>query len=87
MFPQYCACTSNTRVVLIKLSSLNFKNWWVIYKVNSEIHTHRYDEYIERYENDDGVVVYKEEIKGQKSLTISDGNDILISRLVPKAFL
>jgi hypothetical protein len=24
----------------------NFKNWWVIYKVNPEIHTHRYEEYV-----------------------------------------
>jgi hypothetical protein len=23
------------------------KNWWVVYKVNPEMHTLRYDEYIE----------------------------------------
>jgi hypothetical protein len=31
----------------------SLKNWWVIYKVNPEMHTHRYDEYIERHEDDD----------------------------------
>jgi hypothetical protein len=35
-------------------------NWWVVYKVNPEIHTRRYDEYIERHEDDD---IYQEEIE------------------------
>jgi hypothetical protein len=38
----------------------SLKNWWVIYKVNLEMHTRRYDEYIERHENDD---IYQEEIE------------------------
>jgi hypothetical protein len=38
----------------------SLKNWWVVYKVNPEIHTHQYDEYIERYEDDD---IYQEEIE------------------------
>jgi hypothetical protein len=25
------------------------KNWWVVYKVNPEMYTHRYDEYKERH--------------------------------------
>jgi hypothetical protein len=25
----------------------SLKNWWIVYKVNPEIHTHRYDEYVE----------------------------------------
>jgi hypothetical protein len=37
----------------------SLKNWWVIYKVNPKMHTHRYDEYIERHEKDD---VYQEAI-------------------------
>jgi hypothetical protein len=35
------------------------KQWWVIYKVNPEIHTCRYNEYMVRNEED----VYQEEIK------------------------
>jgi ketosteroid isomerase-like protein len=42
----------------------------VVYKVNPEIHTHRYDEYMERNEEDD---VYQEEIEEHKNFTISDG--------------
>jgi hypothetical protein len=41
----------------------------VIYKVNPEMHTHRYDEYIERHKDDD---IYQEETKGHQSFTISD---------------
>jgi hypothetical protein len=37
-----------------------FKNWWVVYKVCPEIHTHRYDEYVEGHEDDD---IYQEEIE------------------------
>jgi hypothetical protein len=36
-----------------------FKNWWVVYKIHPEMHTHRYDEYIEGHEDDD---IYQEEI-------------------------
>jgi hypothetical protein len=25
----------------------SFKNWWVVYKVNPEMHTHQYEEYVE----------------------------------------
>jgi ketosteroid isomerase-like protein len=42
----------------------------MVYKVNPEIHTHRYDEYMERNEEDD---VYQEEIEEHKNFTISDG--------------
>jgi hypothetical protein len=28
----------------------SLKNWWVVYKVNLKMHTHRYDEYIERHD-------------------------------------
>jgi hypothetical protein len=46
------------------------KNWWVVYKINPEIHTRRYDEYLERNEEDD---VYQEEIEEHKNFTISNG--------------
>jgi hypothetical protein len=36
------------------------KKWWVIYKVNFEMHTRRYDECIERHEDDD---IYQKEIE------------------------
>jgi hypothetical protein len=42
----------------------------VVYKVNPEIHTRRYDEYMERNEEED---VYQEEIKEYKNFTVSDG--------------
>jgi hypothetical protein len=38
----------------------SLKNWWVVYKVNSEMHTHRYDEYVKEHEDDD---IYQEEIE------------------------
>jgi hypothetical protein len=38
----------------------SLKNWWVVYKVNPEMHTHRYDEYIERHEDHD---IYQEEVE------------------------
>jgi hypothetical protein len=49
---------------------LSLKNWWVVYKVNSEIHTHRYDEYIVRHEDAD---IYQEEIEVDQNFTVSDG--------------
>jgi hypothetical protein len=45
------------------------KKWWVVYKVNLEIHTRRYDEYIERNEE----YVYQEEIEEGENFMISDG--------------
>jgi hypothetical protein len=49
------------------------ENWWVVYKVNPEMDTHRCDEYVERHEDDDVVHVYQEEIEGHQSFTVSDG--------------
>jgi hypothetical protein len=37
-----------------------FKNWWVVYKVHHEMHTHWYAGYIEGHEDDE---VYQEEIE------------------------
>jgi hypothetical protein len=50
----------------------SLKNWWVVYKVNPEMHTHRYDEYVEGHEDDD---IYQEEIVDQ-NFTVSDGADL-----------
>jgi hypothetical protein len=49
------------------------KNWCVVYKVNLEMQTHQYDEYVERHEDDNVVHVYQEEIEGHQSFTVSDG--------------
>jgi hypothetical protein len=51
------------------------KHWWMVYKVNSEMDTHRYDAYMERHDDDDVVHVSQEENEGHQSLsfTISDG--------------
>jgi hypothetical protein len=45
----------------------------VLYKVNPEMDTHRYDEYMERHEDDDIIQVCQEEIEGHTSFTVSDG--------------
>jgi hypothetical protein len=58
------------QVYYLSYPHVSLKNWWVVYKVNPEIHTHRYDEYMERNEEED---VYKEEIKEHKNFTVSDG--------------
>jgi hypothetical protein len=50
------------------------KHWWVVYKVNPEIDTHRYDACMERHNDDDVVHVYQEENEGHQSIsfTVSD---------------
>jgi hypothetical protein len=60
--------------VLAKLSSPRFKNWWVVYKVRPEMHTCRYDEYIEGHEDDE---IYQEEIEVDQNFTLSDGADLV----------
>jgi hypothetical protein len=47
----------------------------VVYKVNPEIDTCRYNAYVERHDDDDVVHVYQEENEGHKSLSfiVSDG--------------
>jgi hypothetical protein len=55
----------------------SMKTWWVVYKVNLEMDTRRCDEYVERYEDDDVVHVYQEEIEGHQSFTISDGAGLI----------
>jgi hypothetical protein len=51
----------------------SLQNWWVAYKVHPEMHTHRYDEYVERHEDDD-VDIYQEEIEEtHQNFTVSDG--------------
>jgi hypothetical protein len=52
----------------------SFKNWWVIYKVRSEMHTRRYDECVEGHEDDD---VYQEEIEVDQNFTVSDGAGLI----------
>jgi hypothetical protein len=57
------------QVYYLSYPHINLKNWWVVYKVNPEIHTRWYDEYMERNEEDD---IYQEEIKEHENFTISD---------------
>jgi hypothetical protein len=45
----------------------------VVYKVNPKMDTRRYDEYVERHDDDDVIDVYQEEIEGHQSFTISNG--------------
>jgi hypothetical protein len=58
------------QVYYLSYPDVSLKNWWVVYKVNPEIHTHRYDEYMERNEDGD---VYQEEIEERKNFTVSNG--------------
>jgi hypothetical protein len=51
----------------------NMKNWWMVYKVNPEMDTRRYDTYVERHDDDNVVHVYQEEIEGHQSFTVSNG--------------
>jgi hypothetical protein len=48
----------------------SLKNWWVLYKVNPEMHTHRYDEYVEGHEDDD---IYQEETEVDQNFMVFDG--------------
>jgi hypothetical protein len=36
------------QVYYLRYHQVSLKNWWVVYKVNPEIHTRRYDEYMEK---------------------------------------
>jgi hypothetical protein len=44
----------------------SMKHWWVVYKVNPEMDTHRYDAYMERHNDDDVIHVYQEENEDTK---------------------
>jgi hypothetical protein len=52
----------------------SLKNWRVVYKLNPKMHTHRYDEYIERHEDDD---IYLEEIKEHQNFMVSDDTGLV----------
>jgi hypothetical protein len=41
------------QVYYLSYPHVSLKNWWVVYKVYPEIHTHQYDKYMERNEEDD----------------------------------
>jgi hypothetical protein len=58
------------QVYYLSYPHTSFKNWLVVYKVRPEIHTHRYDEYVERHE-DGGI--YQEEIEVDHNFTTTDG--------------
>jgi hypothetical protein len=47
----------------------SFKNWWVVYKVHPEMHTHQYDQYVQGHEDDD---IYQEEIEVDHDFTVPD---------------
>jgi hypothetical protein len=49
------------------------KHWWVVYKVNPEMGTCRYNAYMERHDDDDDDVihVYQEENEGDQGLSFT----------------
>jgi hypothetical protein len=51
------------------------KHWWVVYKVNPEMDTHRHDAYMERHDDDDIVHVYQEENEGDQGLCFTESNE------------
>jgi hypothetical protein len=63
------------QVYYLSFPHKSMKHWWVVYKVNPEMDTHRYDAYMERHDDDDVIHVYQEENEGHQSLsfTVSDG--------------
>jgi hypothetical protein len=63
------------QVYYISYPHESMKHWWMVYKVNPEMDTHRYDAYMKRHDDDDVLHVYQEENEGHQCLTftISDG--------------
>jgi hypothetical protein len=61
------------QVYYISYPHESMKNWWVVYKVNLEMDTRRYDAYVKRHDDDDVVHVYQEEIDVHQCFTVSDG--------------
>jgi hypothetical protein len=59
----------------------SMKYWWVMYKVNHEMDTHRYDAYMERHDDDDIVHVYQEENEGHQSLSFTISNGVGLTEL------
>jgi hypothetical protein len=57
------------QVYYLSYPHVSMKNWWVVYKINPEIHTRRYDEYMKTNEEDD---VYQEEIEVHEIFMVSD---------------
>jgi hypothetical protein len=60
------------------------KHWWVVYKVNPEMDTRRYDAYMERHDDDDVIDVYQEENEGHKSLSLTISNRVRLAELATR---
>jgi hypothetical protein len=60
------------QVYYLSYPHTSLKNWWVVYKVNPEMHAARNDEYMERHKDDVAIDVYQEEIEGHQSFTVYD---------------
>jgi hypothetical protein len=60
------------------------KHWWVVYKVNPEMDTHRYDAYVERHDDDDVVHVYQEKNEGHQSLCFIVSNRVGLVELATR---
>jgi hypothetical protein len=63
------------QVYYLSFPHKSMKHWWVVYKVNPEMDTHRYDAYMERHDDDDVIHVYQEENERDQGLcfTVFDG--------------
>jgi hypothetical protein len=63
------------RVYYLSYHHKSMKQWWVVYKVNPKIHTHRCDAYVERHDDDDVVHIYQEQNEGHQSLSFIVSNE------------
>jgi hypothetical protein len=58
----------------LSYSNKSMKHWWVVYKVNPEMGTCRYNAYMERHDDDDDddvIHVYQEENEGDQGLSFT----------------
>jgi hypothetical protein len=65
------------QVYYLSYSHQSLKNWRVLCKVNPEMHTHRYEEYVEGQEVEDVIDVYQEELIEHWNFTVSNGPGLI----------
>jgi hypothetical protein len=53
----------------------SLKNWWVVYKVNPGMHPARYDEYVERHEDENRLMSIKKKLKNTRVSRYLTGQD------------
>jgi hypothetical protein len=72
------------QVYYLRYPHESIKHWLVVYKVNPEIDTRRYDAYLERHDDDDVIHVYQEENEGHQSLSFTISHGVGLTELVTR---